>query len=125
MNKILAPISTGELLDKISILQIKIDHTTDASKLANIKRELAELDALSPMMTAELSNLYQELKSVNQIIWDIEDNIRDLEKKQLFDHEFVQTARSVYINNDLRAQIKKKINLLTESYIVEEKCYDQ
>lgn len=123
MKTIYAPISIGELLDKISILEIKLVNTNSAEKLANINNELQGLRELWTETNGEIQTLYHDLKAINLKIWDIEDHIRELEKQQRFDQEFIDTARAVYINNDIRATIKKQINTLTDSYIVEEKCY--
>ncbi len=122
-NRILAPISVGELLDKISILEIKLSKTTDSIKLKNIATELEELRALQPNLSDKSAELYSQLKSVNLELWDIEDFKRNCEKQQDFGNDFVRAARNVYIKNDLRAQIKKEINLDTNSHIVEEKIY--
>ena len=124
MNKIFAPISVGELLDKITILQIKLNNTTDQSKLDNINLELQNLHSLVPKLNSEAHDLMGHLQHINQIIWDIEDHIRDLEKNNDFGSDFVETARKIYKNNDLRAKVKRQINEICNSYIVEEKIYD-
>jgi DNA repair ATPase RecN len=121
--KIMAPISVGELLDKISILQIKQSFAKDPIKLSNINTELIELQALCPTLTDDLEQLYQQLKTVNQELWHIEDYKRACERDETFHDGFVNAARQVYIKNDLRAEIKKKINLATGSHIIEEKIY--
>lgn len=123
MSIINAPISVGELIDKITILKIKLEHTDDNEKLKNISRELNELSTLFDIDSIMLRNLSLELKAVNEIIWQIEDEIRIKEKAKTFDNEFIELARSVYIYNDKRAVIKKQINELTNSHIVEEKIY--
>ena len=121
------PVSVGEVLDKISILQIKLAHISDAAKRANI---LNELDALLPLVagdvftTDQMQALMAELKSVNEALWDIEDDIREKEAAKSFDAEFIRLARAVYITNDKRAEIKKQINLATGSALVEEKSYE-
>lgn len=131
-NKLLAPISVGELYDKISILEIKLMHVGDnAVKRANIETELAELKEIRRCLKlpdslnkrAELEETYEELKKTNLAIWKIEDSIRKCEKDQNFDMTFVAFARQIYINNDLRAEIKRKINEFMHSHIVEEKIY--
>ena len=122
-SRILAPISVGELIDKITILSIKLDHTTDQAKIQNITKELDELSELLNLDTVIIRNLSLELKCINEIIWQIEDEIRIKEKAKLFDQEFIDLARSVYIYNDKRAVVKRQINELTNSHIVEEKIY--
>jgi dolichyl-phosphate-mannose--protein O-mannosyl transferase len=124
MNKILAPISVGELLDKITILQIKSKHTTDQSKLDNINLELQDLQILVPELNLKARELMNHLQYINQTIWNIEDHIRDLEKNNDFGSDFVETARKIYKNNDLRAKVKREINEILGSYIIEEKIYD-
>ena len=122
---IMAPISVGELIDKITILTIKIARMKDPIKVENVTKELIQLRAIADELHApgELSILYRQLLGVNQELWDIEDSKRKHEKEQRFDDEFVELARQVYIKNDYRADIKKKINLLMGSTIVEEKSY--
>lgn len=124
MANVLAPISVGELLDKITILEIKKEHVQDPIKLANIDTELNELNALAKKLGDDtLDDLFSKLKRVNQVIWLVEDQIRIKERNKEFDAAFVQLAREVYINNDLRAEIKREINIATKSYIIEEKIY--
>ena len=124
MANVLAPISVGELLDKITTLEIKKDHAQDPIKLANIDTELNELNALAKHLGDDaLEDLFGKLKRVNQVIWLVEDQIRIKERNREFDAAFVQLAREVYINNDLRAEIKREINIATKSYIIEEKIY--
>ena len=121
------PVSVGEVLDKITILQIKLAHISDAAKRANIQNEL---DALLPLVagdaftTDQMQALLAELKSVNEALWDIEDDIREKEAAKSFDAEFIRLARSVYITNDKRAEIKKQVSLATGSALVEEKSYE-
>lgn len=125
--QITVPVSVGEVLDKITILQIKIAHISDHKKLANIQNEL---DALMPLVADDkfkskrMNKLLKELKSVNETLWNIEDDIREKEASKQFDVEFIKLARAVYITNDKRANIKKQINLLTGSQLVEEKSYE-
>ena len=126
MSEILAPVSYGELLDKIAILQIKSERMQDAAKLANVRKELAALEALwnaHPAAAVDIREALARLKAVNERLWVIEDDIRILEKQRRFDDSFVQLARSVYIENDERARIKKEINLALGSAYVEEKSY--
>ena len=126
MSEILVPVSFGELLDKIAILQIKSERMSDAAKLANVRNELAALDstwAAHPASKQDISSLRADLKAVNERLWVIEDDIRLQEKAQAFDDEFVRLARAVYFENDTRARIKKDINLALGSSYVEEKSY--
>ena len=132
VNEVLAPISVGELYDKISILEIKMDHVGDnESKRANIQKELDKLNRIkhdlklpdSLNKRAEIDDVYKELKDINLALWKIEDMKRRHEKEQNFDQTFIALARQVYINNDRRAEVKRKINEMLHSDIVEEKIY--
>lgn len=126
MSEILVPVSFGELLDKIAILQIKAERISDAAKRANVCHELSALEqtwAAHPAAATDIATLRDQLKAVNERLWVIEDDIRIKEKAQAFDEEFIQLARSVYFENDERAQIKKEINLALGSAYVEEKSY--
>jgi hypothetical protein len=117
-------VSDGEILDKVSILMIKSERIKDEEKLKNVRKELQELgDAYVSHINPTLLELFEELKKVNECLWDIEDKIRQKEKEHSFDEEFIQLARSVYIENDKRATIKMNINIFTKSSIVEEKSY--
>ena len=119
-------ISVGELLDKMTILQIKAERIKDASKLENIKKELRVLQSQwkdSPYARDNLDEKITSLKEVNETLWEIEDKIRNKEKQQIFDEEFITLARSVYISNDRRAEIKHIINSQTGSALIEEKSY--
>ena len=121
-------LSIGELLDKISILQIKAERIDDPSKVKNINKELDVLMSLwndSPYSDANLSSEINELKSINEALWGIEDKIRDKERNQLFDKDFIELARSVYFTNDKRAEIKRIINSKTGSELIEEKSYSE
>ena len=126
MNEILIPISPGELLDKITILQIKAERIVDPAKVANVT---TELDMLSKVWSeavevdAGITALTAELKSVNEALWEIEDDIRDEERGRRFGERFIELARAVYVTNDERANTKKKVNLHLDSTIVEEKSY--
>jgi hypothetical protein len=115
------PVSVGEVLDKISILEIKSERITDVGKLKNVRTELAYL--LGIARTHRHPALEAELKQVNELLWDIEDRIRIKEHLQEFDGEFIELARSVYSTNDRRADIKREINEATGSLLVEEKSY--
>ena len=126
MSEILVPVSFGELLDKIAILQIKSERMTDPAKLANVRDELAALEQAwmaHPAAGHSIVELRAQLKAVNERLWEIEDEVRLKEKAQAFDDAFVRLARSVYIENDERARIKKAINLALGSSYVEEKSY--
>jgi len=125
MENINVPISPGELLDKITILEIKSENIEDKGKLANVEIELKLLSQIweNTSPNSDLEALKQELKDNNKALWDIEDKIRIKESNKEFDHVFVELARSVYIQNDKRADTKKKINLKLGSMIVEEKSY--
>jgi hypothetical protein len=121
---VLAPISVGELIDKITILQIKQIKITDEAKLENVRRELSELSAIFDTLTIpDVTESTDQLRQVNTELWDIEDGKRACEKSQTFGDDFVQLARQVYIKNDLRAQLKRDINQICGSTIVEEKSY--
>ncbi len=126
MNEILIPISPGELLDKITILQIKAERIADPMKVANVKTELDMLNKIwseAVEVDAEISALTAELKSVNEALWEIEDDIRNEERGKRFGERFIELARAVYVTNDERANAKKKVNLHLNSAIVEEKSY--
>ena len=128
MKDILVPLSPGELLDKISILQIKLARILDAGKLANVKLELSLLEQTwkdSGCATQDLAREERALLNVNERLWDIEDRIRDKEARQTFDRDFIELARAVYVCNDERAEIKKRINMQLGSRLIEEKSYKQ
>jgi len=125
--KILAEISAGELIDKLTILELKLDHIADPDKRANVERERESLAATLAHELAEgeaLRPLRGELKSVNARLWSVEDDLRRLEREGRFDDEFVTLARAVYQTNDRRARLKREINEITLSEIVEEKSYE-
>ena len=126
MSEILVPVSFGELLDKIAILQIKSERMTDPAKLANVRNELSALEQTwmaHPAAGKDIARLRADLKAVNERLWVIEDDIRVNEKNQDFGPEFIRLARAVYFENDERARIKKEINLALGSAYVEEKSY--
>ena len=128
MKEVLVPLSPAELLDKITILRIKVARIQDAAKLANVKRELTLLEQTWKDSGAAVHDVALDeraLENVNERLWDIEDRIRDKEAHQTFDREFIELARAVYICNDERAAIKKRINLQLGSSLVEEKSYKQ
>lgn len=123
---ILVPISPGEILDKITILQLKSEKIVDERKLQNVLIEMKILQEtwqnslfVSQDLDAQIKNLYQ----INSVIWDLEDLLRNKEKEKRFDEEFVDAARSIYVSNDKRARIKKEINEFLGSNIIEEKSY--
>src|SRR3546814_13028864 len=123
MSEISVPVSFGELLDKIAILQIKSERMTDQAKLANVHNELAALEKTwmaHPAAGQDIARLRADLKAVNERLWVIEDDIRLKEKAQAFDDEFIRLARSVYFENDTRARIKKEIHLALGSRYLEE-----
>lgn len=123
---LLAPISVGELYDKIAILEIKAALLFDPAQRANVWRELAALQAVRDRQVSpspELEGLCTELKAVNRRLWDIEDALRRHERDGRFDARFIELARGVYRENDRRAALKRHINQLTGSEIVEEKSY--
>ena len=123
LSTILAPISIGELIDKITILEIKQINMTGI-KLKNINKEMKLLKNILQDKNLEINiDLIKNLKNINKKLWEIEDNIRIKESKQEFDEEFIKLARSVYIENDKRASIKKEINQKYNSDLVEEKSY--
>ncbi len=125
MNEVMIPVSVGELFDKITILELKKEKIKDIDKLKNICNELLQLEKISTLIDqTNIQQLILELKEVNSILWTIEDKKRYKEKEKCFDQEFIELARAVYVYNDKRAQIKKQINLITKSSIVEEKSYE-
>lgn len=126
MSEIRVPVSVGELIDKITILEIKSERIKEPAKLANVRRELDLLRATweqSPLSGYDISALRAELKQVNETLWEIEDFIRVKESEQSFDGQFVEFARAVYVNNDHRAALKRRLNEVTGSTLVEEKDY--
>jgi len=126
MSLISVPVSHGELIDKITILEIKAAHIRDAGKLANVRTELELLNATWGNDAAAKIDIREEreqLKAVNEALWDIEDHIRLKEKAQAFDAEFIELARSVYFRNDERAALKRQINVKLGSQLIEEKSY--
>ena len=119
-------LSYGEMLDKITILEIKSERMTDAKKVANVEKELSLLNTLWQADTKSSINIDKEiaeLKSINEALWDIEDDIRDKERAKEFDEKFIELARAVYVTNDQRANIKRVINMKLGSDLVEEKSY--
>ncbi len=126
MRDILVPISPGELLDKITILRIKAARIADAGKRANVELELGLLEGTwrdSGCATVDVSSDERALQNVNERLWVVEDRIREKESAQAFDEEFIELARAVYVANDERAAIKKRVNVRLGSRLVEEKSY--
>jgi transcriptional regulator of nitric oxide reductase len=126
MENIRVPVSPGEVLDKITILEIKSERMTDPQKVANVR---VELDLLQKTWAAAITeddtirDLHAQLKEINEALWEIEDDIRDKERAREFDDRFIELARSVYFTNDRRSEVKKKLNLHLGSQIIEEKSY--
>ena len=126
MSLIQTPVSYGELIDKITILEIKSRRIADEAKLANVRNELDMLNATWANSAASQTDISEErarLLAVNEALWDIEDNIRLMERAQTFDAAFIELARSVYFRNDERAAFKREINQKLGSELVEEKSY--
>lgn len=126
MKDILVPIAPGELIDKLTILQLKQEHITDQAKLSNVRHEYDVLKAVADQAmppSDRLTKLWQKLYAINADLWVIEDDIRAFEGRGDFGTGFIALARAVYVTNDQRAAVKKDINLLLGSAIVEEKSY--
>ena len=127
-------VSNGEIIDKLTILKIKLDQIKDADKLVNIQKEYDYLQGIVESIYAEFKDnnaavkelqfLHNDLLNVNKTLWNIEDFIREHERNENFDQDFIELARSVYYTNDDRSEVKKKINILTGSLFVEEKSYE-
>ncbi|TCV97381.1 hypothetical protein EC912_101390 [Luteibacter rhizovicinus] len=126
MSLIQVPVSYGELIDKITILEIKSVQIKDEAKLANVRNELDLLNATwanDRASDTDITDEWKRLREVNERLWDIEDRIRLKERAQAFDKEFIELARAVYFENDVRAAVKREINLALGSQLVEEKSY--
>jgi hypothetical protein len=126
MNEIKVPISPGEMLDKITILRIKSQRMTDPKKLANVRLELDALEQTwkqSVYAAIDIERDVEDLLAVNERLWVIEDDIREKERAQAFDADFIRLARAVYIENDARAAIKRRLNMRLGSSLIEEKSY--
>jgi hypothetical protein len=126
MNDVLVPVSPGELLDKITILRIKSARITDPAKVGNVRLELGLLEKTWRDSGCAAGNICADesaLHDVNERLWDVEDRIREKEALQTFDRDFIELARAVYVYNDERAAIKKRVNLALGSRIIEEKSY--
>ena len=123
---VLVPVSWGELIDKVTILEIKSERMRDSAKVANVHRELAALLPLRDQAVQEqpeIARCEAELKAVNETLWAVEDEIRDWERRREFGLRFIELARAVYHENDRRSRVKRQINQLLDSGLVEEKSY--
>jgi hypothetical protein len=118
-------VSNGEILDKLTIIQIKLERIKDESKLKNLRKEFGELKIATSEILSTADPLYKALYEVNRELWDIEDHIRNLERRKDFGEDFVKTARSVYFKNDRRSEVKREINIKTASGLIEEKSYEK
>ena len=126
MENIHVPVSPGEVLDKITILEIKSERMSDPEKVANVRVELKLLEetwAANIRDDEMIRDLHAQLKEINEALWEIEDDIRDKERAKEFDERFIELARAVYFTNDRRSEVKKKLNLHLGSQIIEEKSY--
>jgi len=118
-------VSNGEITDKLTIIEIKLERISDPSKRANLQKEFEILNDAVASIIDKKSQLYIDLYTINNQLWDIEDHIRDLERAKNFGDDFIQTARSVYVVNDKRSDAKRKINEITGSNLTEEKSYEE
>jgi hypothetical protein len=118
-------VSNGEIIDKLTIIRIKMERIRDTAKLSNLKKEHDILAAASSSILGQDDPLYVSLYRVNSDLWEIEDRIREFERRKEFGKEFVAVAREVYRKNDLRSGIKREINLRTSSGLIEEKSYEK
>jgi hypothetical protein len=117
-------VSNGEIVDKLTIIEIKLQHIKDEQKIVNLNKEKEILDKAVETIIRKDHPLYLELMEINKQLWDIEDRIRELERQKDFGKEFIEVARSVYFTNDKRSEVKRKINELTNSSLTEEKSYE-
>ncbi len=117
-------VSNGEIVDKLTIIEIKLERIKDAAKLKNLKNEFEVLDLAVSKIISKEDKLYQELLDINKKLWDIEDRIRELEKAKTFNEDFIDVARAVYFTNDKRSDVKRRINEATGSNLIEEKSYE-
>ena len=116
-------VSNGEIADKLTIIMIKLERITDESKVTNLRKEYEVLDRAVAKIISKEDPLFKGLLEVNTQLWEIEDEIRELERRKDFGQRFIETARSVYFRNDHRAELKREINLKTGSGLIEEKSY--
>ncbi len=117
-------VSNGEIVDKLTIIEIKLDQIKDKKKRVNLNTEFTVLDEAVKKIISKDHELYKELLKINQELWNIEDRIRELEKAKDFGSEFIEVARAVYFTNDRRSDVKRRINELTGSNLIEEKSYE-
>ena len=123
-----APTSIGDLIDRLSILEIKKERIHDLNKIEYVNTELKSLQVLlneENINLKKINNLYEEISNINSKLWEIEDDIRECERKKIFNDEFIELARSDYFTNDKRAKLKEEINIKFESQIVEVKSYKE
>jgi hypothetical protein len=118
-------VSNGEIVDKLTIVEIKTERIKDQAKLTNLHKEYKILNDAVALIIDKKHSLYIDLYNINNQLWDIEDHIRDLERNKDFGDDFIQTARSVYVINDKRSDVKRSINALTGSNLTEEKSYEK
>ena len=118
-------VSNGEIIDKLTIIRIKLERIKDKAKLVNLQKEYDELISSASSIISITDPLYIGLYEVNCELWDIEDKIRDLERNRNFGDDFISTARAVYFKNDRRSKLKKEINIKTSSGLIEEKSYEK
>ncbi len=118
-------VSNGEIADKLTIIEIKLEKINDPGKLANLRNEYEVVNQAMSTILEKSHPLYRQLYEINTRLWVIEDHIRDLERAKDFGDDFIQTARSVYFINDDRSDVKRKINEITGSNLFEEKSYEQ
>ena len=118
-------VSNGEIIDKLTIIRIKLERIKDKAKIVNLKKEYDELITASSSIINTADPLYIALYQVNCELWDIEDLIRDMERKKEFGGDFIETARAVYFKNDKRSELKREINIKTSSGLIEEKSYEK
>jgi hypothetical protein len=118
-------VSNGEIIDKLTIIQIKLNRIKDETKIINLKKEYNVLKRASSSILGTDDPLYKALYNVNSELWDIEDHIRDLERRREFGEDFIKTARSVYFKNDIRSELKREINIRSSSGLIEEKSYEK
>lgn len=118
-------VSNAEIIDKLTIIRIKLERIKDKVKIVNLKKEYDELISASSSIISSADPLYIALYQVNSELWDIEDLIRDLERKKEFGRDFIEAARAVYFKNDKRSELKREINIKTSSGLIEEKSYEK